>query len=114
MLRSISAVAALSLIATPALAAPDGAQLFNMRCKACHGGGTIAPPLKGVAGAKIAGKPGFKYSDGLKKKAGVWTDANLDTFLAGPAKFAPGTRMMISVAKPEDRTAIIAHLKTLK
>jgi cytochrome c len=114
LLRSISAVAALSLIASPALAAPDGAQLFNMRCKACHAGGTMAPALKGVVGAKIAGKPGYKYSAGLQKKTGVWTDANLNTFLSGPAKFAPGTRMMVTVAKPEDRAAIIAHLKTLK
>jgi cytochrome c len=114
LLRSIFAVAALSLVATPALAAPDGAQLFNMRCKACHSGGPIAPALKGVAGSKVASKPGFKYSDGLKKKGGVWTDANLNAFLAGPTKFAPGTRMMVTVAKPEDRAAIVAHLKTLK
>ncbi len=113
MLRSIFAVAALSLAASPALAA-DGAQLFNMQCKMCHAGGPMGPALTGVAGAKIASKPGFNYSPALKAKDGTWTDANLDAFLKAPAQFAPGTRMMVAVPSDENRKAIIAHLKTLK
>jgi cytochrome c len=113
LLRLLPAVAALAFAASPALAA-DGAQLFNMQCKMCHAGGPMGPSLTGVAGAKIASKPGFAYSAGLKGKDGTWTDDNLDAFLKAPAQFAPGTRMMISVPSDENRSAVIAYLKTLK
>lgn len=109
---AILAYGALSLAATPALAA-DGAQLFNLQCKMCHGGSTMGPSLAGVAGAKIA-HTGFAYSPALKNHGGTWTDANLDAYLKSPTAFAPGTKMMISVAPDESRKAIIGYLKTLK
>lgn len=106
----------LGLTATPALAA-DGAQLFNAQCKMCHQAATgpLAPALGGVTGAKIAAKPGFPYSPGLKAKAAqTWSDANLDAYLANPTGFAPGTRMMVKVPGQADRQALIKHLATLK
>lgn len=116
MFRSVAvasmAAFALSLAAQPAAAA-DGQQLFNMQCKMCHAGGPMGPALNGVAGGKIAAKD-FAYSPALKAKGGTWTDANLDAFLGAPTKFAPGTKMMIAVPSAENRTAIIAYLKTLK
>jgi cytochrome c len=113
MVRFVSAALALSLAATPALAA-DGATLFNVQCKMCHGTSVMGPKLEGVAGGKIAGRTDFAYSPALKAKGGKWTDANLDAYLKAPTTFAPGTKMMISVAPDENRKAIIAHLKTLK
>ncbi len=112
MLRTTAAALALSLLAGPALA-QDGAQLFNMQCKMCHNGGPMGPPLAGVAGGPIAAKQ-FAYSPALKNKGGAWTDANLDAYLKGPAAFAPGTKMLISVGSEPNRKAIIEHLKTLK
>jgi len=109
--------APLALAALPA-AARDGAALFNGQCKSCHGvtaaSGPAGPSLKGVYGRKIAGAPAYPYSAGLKAKAGTWGDANLDAFLANPAGFAPGGKMFVKVAKPEDRAALIAYLKTVK
>jgi cytochrome c len=115
-MRSAIFALVIGLTATPALAA-DGAQLFNVQCKTCHQAATtpLAPTLAGVAGAKIASKPGFNYSPALKAKSSMaWTDANLDAYLANPPCFAPGTRMMVKVAKPEDRQALIGYMKTLK
>jgi cytochrome c len=112
MLRVAAAALALSFAAAPALAA-DGAQLFNMQCKMCHGGSQIGPSLVGVAGSPIASKT-FAYSAGLKAKGGKWTDENLSAFLKAPSQFAPGTKMMISVPSDENRSAIIGYLKTLK
>lgn len=112
MLRLTAAAIALSLAAGPALA-QDGAALYNMQCKMCHGGSPMGPSLAGVAGAPIASKS-FAYSPALKGKGGEWTDANLDAFLKGPAAFAPGTKMLISVPADANRAAIIAYLKTLK
>ena len=113
MHRAAALAALLSLSAAPALAA-DGAQLFNLQCKMCHGGSVMGPTLNGVAGGPIAAKPGFAYSPALKAKGGTWTDANLDAYLKGPAAFAPGTKMMISVGSEPNRKAIIEYLKTLK
>lgn len=112
MLRSVLAVAALSLAAGPALAA-DGEQLFNMQCKMCHGGTPMGPSLTGIAGGKIAAKD-FAYSAALKAKGGTWTDQSLDAFLKAPTQFAPGTKMMLAVPADDSRRAIIAYLKTLK
>ena len=113
MTRVAAFAALLSLSAAPALAA-DGAQLFNLQCKMCHGGSVMGPTLNGVAGGPIAAKPGFAYSPALKNKGGTWTDANLDAFLKAPAQFAPGTKMLIGVPADDSRTAIIGYLKTLK
>ena len=115
MRRLILAGLALALAATPALAA-DGAKLFALQCKTCHGpASTVAgPTLKGVSGRKIASAPGFTYSAGLKAKTGTWTDANLDAFLAAPAKFAPGTKMLSGVPNAENRAALAGYMKTLK
>jgi cytochrome c len=113
MFRPAAVAAVLSLAAAPALAA-DGAQLFNLQCKMCHGGSVMGPTLNGVAGGPIASKPGFAYSPALKNKGGTWTDANLDAYLKAPAQFAPGTKMLIAVPADDSRAAIIGYLKTLK
>lgn len=113
----IRLVLLLALAATgqPAVAA-DGARLFQMQCKTCHAAKStpMGPSLAGVAGGKIAGRADFAYSPALKAKGGVWTDASLGAYLAAPAKFAPGGRMMVAVTKPDDRAAVVAYLKTLK
>ena len=114
MFRTAAVALTLSLLAAPALAA-DGAQLFAMQCKMCHGGSFMGPKLEGVAGGKIAARYDFNYSPGLKAKGEMtWTDANLDAFLKSPMTFAPGTRMMLTVQPDDNRKAIIGYLKTLK
>lgn len=109
------ALAAGLLSAVPAAAA-DGAKVFNLQCRACHGAkSTVAgPSLNGVAGRKIAGLSDFAYSQALKAKGGTWSDAALEAYLTAPGKFAPGGRMITAVAAPADRAALIAYMKTLK
>jgi cytochrome c len=105
-------------VAAPALAA-TGEELFNNVCADCHAldpqAGQTAPPLRGVAGRKIASVPDFQYSDALKaKSAERWTDANLDAFIASPQTFAPGTAMYGGASDPDERKAIIDYLKTVR
>ena len=73
-----------------------------------------APSLFGVVGRKSAAEPGFNYTKALKGLNVTWTRTNLDKFLSGPGKMAPGTAMPISVAKEADRADVIAYLATLK
>ena len=111
----IAALATATVGTGPALAA-DGAQLFATTCKICHQGASspLAPSLNGVAGRKMGSLTDFTYSAGLKAKGGVWTDANLDTWLKGPGAMVPGAKMVINVPDAANRAAIIAYLHTLK
>ena len=118
MVRPAVAVAALAVViaALAGPAAADGAKTFQLQCMTCHQAKSspMGPGLAGVAGRKIASLTDFTYSPALKAKVGTWTDAQLDSYLSGPATFAPGSRMPVSLPAAADRAAVIAYLKTLK
>lgn len=117
-LTSHGAVAQAKPAAKLAGDAVAGAAAYKMRCAVCHGvqaeGGVIGPGLKGVFGAKGAAGPYAKYSPTLKAAKITWTAANLDSWLAAPAKIAPGTSMAVAVPEPMVRENLIAYLATLK
>jgi cytochrome c2 len=117
----------LAALAAPLLAqaastgdAAKGAALFKQRCSACHtavddGKPHPAPTLQGVVGRKAGSLAAFKgYSPGLKALGKTWDRASLDAFLAMPAKQVPGTFMVISLPKADERQDVLAYLATLK
>ena len=113
---AVLAALTLSLGAVPALAQPDGEQLYNLQCSFCHADESMGPSLTGVAGRKLA-SGGFEYSEAMKAKGeagATWTDEELDAFLKAPTAHTPGSKMMMSVSDDANRAAIIAYLKTLK
>ena len=118
--RSGAALFAAALALSPLVAhagdAAKGADVFQDRCSSCHvlNGIGQGPSLLGVVGRKAAALPNFNYSDALKASGLVWTEANLDRFLSGPAKLVPGTAMRAVVSNPSDRGDLIAYLATLK
>jgi cytochrome c len=117
-------IAAATLLTAAAIAAPAMAQdapttgeaFFAQKCHACHNDTPTArgPKLDGVYNRKIASGAGYEYSDGLKAKAGKWTEANLDAYLTDPKAFAPGGKMPSKVADAGQRKMVIGYLKTLK
>ena len=74
---------------------------------------SVGPALGAVAGNNIASGEGFSYSSALQAKATLkWSDANLDKWLASPAKFAPGNAMAFSgIPSEKDRSDLVAFLK---
>ncbi len=120
------ALAAMLLAALPMAVAhaegdPEkGKKVFN-KCKACHfvdkEKNKVGPYLKGVVGRKAASVEGFKYSKAMKAKGEeglVWTEENLDQYLAAPKKFVPGNKMAFAgLKKAEDRANVIAYLKSM-
>jgi cytochrome c len=106
--------------ATPAAAAAmvDPAPPAFMVCRSCHatqaGQNGIGPTLAGIVGSKAGAAPGYAFSPALKASGIVWDRASLDTWLQGPMKMVPGTRMVIPVSDPAKRKAIIDYLETLK
>ncbi len=56
----------------------------------------------------------LRYSDAMKKADVVWTEANLDRWLANPQSFLPGTSMSFAgIREEKDRQDVIAYLKSV-
>ncbi|WP_299475041.1 hypothetical protein [uncultured Roseibium sp.] len=98
-----------------------GRHLFA-QCAFCHNSDNrlpIGPPLDDIVGKPIASDPAFKrYSPALVRYArsqSTWTEEQLDAFLRSPKTLVPGTVMSFDgYDQTEDRSALIAYLKTRK
>ena len=101
--------------ARPANAAGDakhGEELYQI-CQACHSidKNEIGPMHKGVVGRPSGAVPDYDYSPALRNAKIVWTEENLDKWLASPQDFIPGTKMFYQVDSRQDRADLIAFLK---
>ena len=120
LLRLAAGFALAAGLASSAAAAPvQGETVFKQQCGTCHaiapgGPAKLGPPLKGMVGRKAGTVPGYAYSKAMTGWGQTWTTANLDAYLAKPAATVPGTKMLVGVANPEQRAAVIAYLATLK
>lgn len=89
------------------------------QCVVCHSlerGGPfrVAPNLWDIVGAqKARAKSWYVYSPALLNKGGVWTEEELDKFLADANSYLPGTTKSIFVRDPEIRHKVIEFLKGL-
>jgi cytochrome c len=84
-------------------------------CWSCHDvTGTaikVGPPLSGIVGRPAASAHPYGYSNALRASGIVWTPATLDRFLADPARFVPGTRMVSpGIADPALRGDLVFFL----
>lgn len=88
-------------------------------CSGCHvveagAASTAGPNLHAVAGRAAGALDDFAYSDALKTAGITWNDDELNSYLANPAAKVPGTTMVAgAVQDAQQRTAIIAYLKSL-
>ncbi len=56
----------------------------------------------------------LRYSDAMKKANVVWTETNLDKWLANPQRFLPGTSMSFAgIQETKDRQDVIAYLQSV-
>lgn len=116
------AAVAVGASASAALAADaaDGEKIFKRSCSSCHvvakdGPKRLGPSLFGIVGRKAGTVEGFRYSDANKNSGVTWTPDVLNTYLADPKKFIPGTNMAFAgLKKDEERADVIAYLSTLK
>lgn len=88
-------------------------------CVACHsfekgGANKVGPGLWEVVNRNIAGHEGFAYSPALAGKGGVWSYDALDSFIANPKGWAPGTKMSFAgISDAQRRADLIAYLRSL-
>lgn len=102
-----------------ATAAPAQVDPSFASCTACHtvkpGQNRLGPTLYQVIGRAKAGVPGFNYSPAMKAQKGVWTEADLDAYIANPRAKVPGTRMVYpGMPDAAKRARMIAWLKSIK
>jgi len=88
------------------------------KCAACHTFGKgepnrVGPNLYGVVGRERGSHQGFNYSAAMKGKPGKWTIEELNTFLANPKGFIPGTTMSFAgLPRGSERADVIAYLNS--
>jgi len=72
------------------------------------------PNLAGVVGRKM-GSTGFAYSEQMKAMSRDWTYEDINTFIANPKAFVPGTKMQAfgGVPDPAKRADILAYLRSI-
>lgn len=110
---------ATALLGAPPVFAADalhGQALYQARCAACHSAdfNGVGPAHRGVFGRKAASVAGFTgYSAALKQSGLVWTEANLDKWLADPEALVPGQVMGVNVPDAAERADLIAFLRLL-
>lgn len=125
MFRNTALALLVAALAGPALADCDvakGEKVFN-KCKSCHQVGEdaksrVGPMLNGIVGAAYASVEDFSYSDALlarKADGAVWTEDELDAYLAKPKEHVKGTKMSFpGLRKEDDRENVICYLKTFE
>lgn len=99
---------------------PAGWDSAAGQCVVCHSlernaPWRVAPSLWGIVGAPKAGAKGYGYSLALAEAGGVWTEPELDAYLADPGGFLPGTtKILTGLPDPQERARIIEFLGALR
>jgi len=90
-----------------------GRQLFEKRCTGCHSldADKEGPRLRDVYGRHAGSVPGFAYSDALRRAQFIWDADSLNRWLTSTESVVHDNDMDFSVAKPDERAAIIQFLR---
>lgn len=88
-------------------------QAIYQACQACHAvdENDIGPMHRGVVGRRSASVPGYAYSAALRASGIVWSEAQLDRWLADPGGLVPGTKMYFQLPDAQARADVIAYLR---
>ena len=93
--------------------------VFNNACRTCHttkeSDNRLGPHLDKIIGRKAGSLPDYGYSSAMKGADFVWDEEKLERFIANPDELVPGNNMKpySGLASPDDRTKVIAFLKSV-
>jgi len=112
---------ALAVLISPARAdqAASGQEVYELRCRTCHGGtrpadSPLGPSLTGIVGTKAGTQASGVHSRALIDSGIVWNRDSLRRYLSDPRRALPGTIMPVSVADPAELESLLDYLETLR
>ena len=119
-----SACLALALAGIVGAAASDedqaqaGREVFDKRCRTCHGGTAradlpIGPSLAGIVGRRAGTGASGIHSRPVMDSGIVWDRASLRRFLSNPQREIPGTLMAGSATNRAELESLLDYLETL-
>lgn len=97
-----------------------GERVF-LKCFSCHTLDPAAarlpgPDLLAIIGRRTAARPGFAYSQAMRRFAarnGRWTVPLLDRYIADPEQIVPGTSMAFpGIRNPNERRELLDYLRS--
>lgn len=98
-----------------------GAEAANA-CRICHlmepeddGMPRAGPTLWDILGRARGSAAGYDYSDAMANRGGIWSYDDLNSYLANPKGFVPGTKMegVHGITPAERRATLIRFLRDL-
>ena len=98
----------------------SGQQVFERRCRTCHGGTRadlpIGPSLAGIIGTKAGTQPSGVHSRAAIDSGIVWDRESLRRFLSEPPRDppAPGPLMRTRVEDPRELESLLDYLESLR
>jgi cytochrome c len=98
--------------------AASGQEVYELRCRTCHGGKgaadvPIGPSLTGIVGTRAATQPSGLHSRALIDSGIVWNRETLRRFLSDPPRALPGTLMPAGVVDPAQLEPLLDYLETM-
>jgi len=98
--------------------AASGREVYELRCRSCHGGTSadspIGPSLAGIMGTKAGSKASGLHSRALMDSGIVWDRETLRRFLADPPSAIPGTLMPTGVVRSDQLDPLLDYLESLR
>jgi cytochrome c len=98
----------------------SGRQVFERRCRTCHGDTAaranlpIGPSLTGIIGTQAGTQDNGVLSRAVIDSRIVWNRESLRRFLANPQPAIPGTLMPVSVVDPAELETLLDYLEYLR
>ena len=94
-------------------------QLYDRRCRTCHGGtgpadSPIGPNLSGIVGTKAGTQASGIHSRAAIDSGVVWDRESLRRFLSVPRREIPGSIMLAGVADPAELERLLDYLESLR
>jgi cytochrome c len=97
----------------------SGREVFDYRCRTCHGGtakadSPIGPSLAGIVGTKAGTQPTGVHSRALIESGIVWDRASLRRFLADPSREIRGNYMPAVIVPPAELESLLDYLESFR
>ena len=99
--------------------AASGHEVYELRCRTCHGGtaradSPLGPSLTGIVGTKAGSQASGVHSRALIDSGILWDREWLRRYLADPRRAIPGTIMPVGVSDPAELESLLDYLDTLR